>query len=421
MPTRRWTPILEKGIYGLRGERKRYYESTTRFQIVPAGRRSLKTEIMKRKIVEAFLFGTLENFKGYFDERYIYSAPTRDQAERIGWNDLKALCPPQYVKRIWEGDLCIEGHFGKELWVVGLDKPARIEGQPLDMIGVDEFPDIPKGAWEANIRPALSDRNGKAILAGVPDFEKPNNDKFQELFELGLSGKNPEYDSFTWKSRDVLPDSEIESARADLSPILFAQEYEASFETAPGRAYSAFSRNVHVDDEKAVYNPELPLRVSCDFNIEHHNWGLYQITLDGTVLAFDEIYLRAGETEFMIKDLRDRISQLNPREVVFYGDYSGENRSAAATRTNWRQIRDAFPMAEFKYKKQPAVASRISKVNSKLMNANGEVHFYVNSKCKNLIRDLEKVTRTMLFSQQKGDELSHASDALGYCIVQFRD
>jgi hypothetical protein len=434
----RWTPILEKGKYPLRGERLRYYQSTARFQIAAGGRRSLKTELAKRKIVEKFLSDAFTNHHGYFDTRYIYSGPTRDQMERIAWSDIQKLIPPKYIKRVWESDLCIEHIYGPELWVMGLDRPSRVEGNPLDGIVIDEFADIPEGAWEANIRPALSDRQGWAILIGVPDFAKPNNTKFQELFELGLSGKNPEYESFTWASKEVLPDAEVESAARDLDAVIFKQEYEASFETAPGRAYSSFSRTAHITEINTDYDPSLPLLVSCDFNIEHHNWGIYQNDRLGDWVGVDEVYLRGDEVEFMVKELKEKLDRFlkikdgrtyQDLNLVFYGDFSGNNRSATATHTAWQQIKNGFgekrngllyTSAEFAYAKQPPVSDRINAVNAVLRNAAGETHTRINPRCKNLIRDFEKVTRKMLFSQIKGDKLTHMSDNFGYAVCQHK-
>lgn len=432
MLTPRWTPILEKGLYGLRGQRLAYWNNRSRFTVCPAGRRSLKTELAKRRLIDEFLFNVLRNNKGYTDEKYAYTGPTVKQAERIAWDDLKKLCPKEYVKRIWEGDLIIESIYGPELWVTGLDRPERIEGAPLDGIVCDEFPDIPQGAWEANIRPALSDRKAWAILIGVPDFEKPNNQKFKELYELGLNGKNPEYKSFTWLSKDVLPDSEIDSAMEDLSPILFRQEYEASFESAPGRAYGEFTKNFHV--KEIEYLDRKPVYLSCDFNYGYHNWLLLQMSSTNDIRVLDQIFLRDASVEAMCALTTDKLKVLadeskypdgsllysNGKDVVLYGDYSGEQKRAEATYTAWRQIKQTFPKAEPKYRVQPPIADRISVVNSYLRNAKGESRLTISPKCINLITDLEQVTRTMLFSQNKSDSLTHASDALGYFLIQMQ-
>ena len=69
-----------------------YSTSPHRFNVVPAGRRSGKTERFKRKLVQRALdVGTLRH-----DEtpRFFAGAPTRDQAKRIFWADLKAMTKP---------------------------------------------------------------------------------------------------------------------------------------------------------------------------------------------------------------------------------------------------------------------------------------------------------------------------------------
>lgn len=437
--TPRWNLILEKGIPQLTGQRRDYWLSQARIQIAVAGRRSLKTELAKRKISYAFQFAFIENpvlseralKNGKSDERYFYAAPTTDQVRKIAWDDLCKLTNPLLIKRIWEGDLCIELKTGQELWALGLDKPQRAEGSPWDGVVLDEFADMKMGSWEKNIRPLLSDRNGFAIILGVPDFDKKNNLKFQELFDKGQSGNDSDIVSFTWKSADVLPDEEIEKAKSELSDISFKQEYEASFLSAPGRAYSQFVHTTHVKDF-AKYNPELALRVSCDFNIGNHNWGLYQVTTAGIHYAVDEIYLQNATVEYMLNELNDRLIKLQPREVVMYGDYSGQNRSAQATFSAWQQIKRNFdsdnperiikhPCAvEYAYQKQPPITDRINAVEGALRNVKGEIKLYINPLCKNLIRDLSQVSRTMLFSQNKSDELTHASDNLGYYLLQYK-
>ena len=60
----------------------RLWHCTARFVGVPAGRRSGKTEIAKRRLVLA-----LSQPKPWHDPRYFYGAPTRDQAKRIAWQD----------------------------------------------------------------------------------------------------------------------------------------------------------------------------------------------------------------------------------------------------------------------------------------------------------------------------------------------
>ena len=107
---------------------QRFWSSEKRFTVVVAGRRSGKTEISKRKLAKrACRFHTHRN--GLF----VYACPTRPQAKKNGWNDLKALVPPEMRDgRPRESDLEIKLCNGASIVVVGMDRPQRIEGQPID-------------------------------------------------------------------------------------------------------------------------------------------------------------------------------------------------------------------------------------------------------------------------------------------------
>ena len=119
-----------------------------RFPLVPAGRRSGKTERFKR-----FLVKQANRVPG----PYFAAAPTHDQAKKIFWDDLKAFTlSAAHAKRPSESDRIIYLPNGSELHVIGLDKPQRIEGIPWKGGGIDEFADIKSDAWEANILPALN-------------------------------------------------------------------------------------------------------------------------------------------------------------------------------------------------------------------------------------------------------------------------
>lgn len=147
--TSRWTPLRPH-----EGQTA-YWRSPHRFNVLPAGRRSGKTELAKRKLVMRAI-GCSE-FRG---PRYFAAAPTRDQAKTIYWRDLQALCPPRLIADIRDTELSIKLTTGAEIRVVGMDRPQRIEGAPWDGGILDEFGNMKPGAWGENVRPALSDRHG---------------------------------------------------------------------------------------------------------------------------------------------------------------------------------------------------------------------------------------------------------------------
>lgn len=97
MLTPRWTPLRYHPV------QQAYWASPHRFNTVPAGRRSGKTELAKRKLVKRALIGT-----DFDPPRFFAGVPTREQAKRIFWDDLKALVPRHLLRaRPSEVDLMI--------------------------------------------------------------------------------------------------------------------------------------------------------------------------------------------------------------------------------------------------------------------------------------------------------------------------
>ena len=60
--------------------------------------------------------------------RFFAAAPTRDQAKRIWWQDLNDLVKPDWKAVVSASELKIRTTRGAEDWVIGLDKPMRMEG-----------------------------------------------------------------------------------------------------------------------------------------------------------------------------------------------------------------------------------------------------------------------------------------------------
>ena len=145
----RWYPLIEHPVQlDLMGAVGR----GIRFPIVPAGRRSGKTERAKRFLAKQ----AMENA----NEKYFAAAPTYNQAKKIWWDDLKMLTlSVLHPKKPSESALIIYLPNGTEIHVLGLDQPQRIEG--INWTGgiIDEIADIKSEALEANIMPALNTMN----------------------------------------------------------------------------------------------------------------------------------------------------------------------------------------------------------------------------------------------------------------------
>ena len=416
------------------------WNSSARFRIVPAGRRSGKTELAKRFLVEKAITEDLVP-----DAWYVFAAPTHKQAKRIFWPDLKRLIPPEMrLGRPMESELTIRLINGAEITVLGLDQPDRIEGRPLDGIVVDEFGNTKVGLWEENIRPALSTvgrRPGWAWLIGVPEGRNHYYRIYQRAIEsVARLGEESDWAAFTWESASIIDPAEIEAAKRDLDELTFNQEYKASFLNFTGRAYYPFTTETHAA-ERVVYDPGLPLIFTFDFNVEPGVAGVLQeqsYTGDREDVA-NQITASVGEvwipknsnTPLVCKKL---IHDWGPEgadhqgDIYVYGDATGGARGTAKVKgSDWDLVR-AYLKPVFGHrlkmrvkKSNPAERSRVNAVNSRLRTADGLIHFLVDpTNCPNTILDFEGVVviegGSGELDKDDDPDRTHMTDGIGYYV-----
>lgn len=417
--TPRWYPLRPHEL------QVQLMQSPARFIVVPAGRRSGKTERAKRKLVRTALEGTTHD-----DPRFFAGAPTRDQAKRLYWGDLKAMIPGELVSEIRESELIIKLVNGASIHVLGMDKPQRIEGSPWDGGILDEFANMKKAAWGENVRPALADRRGWCWLIGVPE----GRNHYYDLYENALADETGEWAAFTWKSADILPKEEIESAKRDLDEHTYLQEYEASFLNFQGRIYYPFDRFVHASS-KVVYNPNLPLIFCFDFNVAPGVCAILQESpelpngIPGTAII-GEVHIPANSnTQYVCHRLIKDWSPIHKGDVHLYGDATGgSSGSAKIAGSDWDLIRKELRpvwgerLRFYVPASNPKERARVNSVNTRLKTTAGIIRMMVHpGKCPNIIRDFEGVTAleggSGEIDKDQDKTISHISDAIGYYTV----
>lgn len=397
-----------------------------RFIAIPAGRRSRKTLIGKRKI----LIKAFEN-PGF---RYFMGAPTEDQARSIFWNDL--LSDTHYFRKSKNAtSLTIELLNGAVIKVAGLDKPERIEGRPWDGCLITESANIRPNAWKANVRPALADRGGFAILEGVPEGLNWFYDKCIDAAGGALPTTVPggvmqenqdskDWIYYSWFSSDVLDMAEIESMRQELDERTFRQEAEASFEGYGGRAYYNFGN----DNLKLIqYRDDIPVHVGMDFNVNPMTATLSHIYGD-ELHQFGEIYLPHSNTPQMIEELESygegwsgTGKKIKRGQIIIYPDSTGRAMKSSATRSDIGLLEKAGFEVRAK-SANPREKDRVMSMNCIMKSAAGKVRYYVNPKtCPKTIRDYNKVGRENDGRIKKDKDamvggLTHISDGQGYCV-----
>jgi hypothetical protein len=354
--------------------------------------------------------------------------PTYGQAKRVAWKHLIELIPKHWIKKVNVMDLYIETIFGSELYVMGMDQPQRLEGVQIDGIVVDEACDHKPESFDLSIKPTLTWRNAWYWRIGVPKRAGTCSREFKQAFDLGMSGKEPNVESYTWPSADVMDPEKLAQDRRTMDPKDFAEQYEANWVQAGGLIFYTFSKE-NINEELCQYNPDLPLNVSMDFNVNPMAWTMSQ-TYDRTHplfpdrkigLVIDELWVRNTNTPECLETMFRMFSQ-HKGEWRFYPDASSTARKTSASVSDYVHIVNFCRSRGLKHsmhaeRKNPSLANRFSVTNTALCSADGHRSVYMHPKCKRLITDLEyRAYKEDSSEPNDSGDISHSSDSLSYYI-----
>lgn len=408
----RWYKLIDHPV---QTELLHAVENGVRFPVVPAGRRSGKTERAKRFVAKMAM--------RHAGEMYFIAAPTRDQVKKIYWADMKRLCLTSLCKKPpSETELIIFMDNGTQVQLIGLDRPERIEGVFWSGGVIDEIADIKPEAWEANIRPALDTFNPTrpgykawCWLIGVPD----GLNHYYEMAQYAETANDPDWKLFHWMSSEILPAETIAAAKRQMSAKQFKQEYEASFETAAGRIYEDYS-SANYTDEKI--QPHEQLLWYHDFNYTPLSSGV-GVRRGDAVFLLEEIVLTSAVSRQSAQEFVDRFKEHKNRHVIIYGDpagRAGEKHGHASDYTEMEKVlrENGWQFTRRVKKAAPAIKDRQNAVRAKIRNAAGDVSLFVNTKQapythKGLATVQLKKGSTFLEDET---EYQHITTAIGYMV-----
>lgn len=386
-----------------------------RFPLVPAGRRSGKTERFKR-----FLVKQANRIPG----QYFAAAPTHDQAKKIFWDDLKAFSlSAAHRRRPSESDRIVYMDNGSELHVIGLDKPQRIEGIPWKGGGIDEFADIKPDAWEANILPALNtvnpsepDYRAWCWLLGVPD----GLNHYYELCTKAETGADPNFAVFHWKSAEILPPDVISAMKQAMSAKQFRQEFEASFETASGRIYEDYGKANHTGER---IQPHEQLMWMHDQNFTPLSSAI-GVRRENKLFLLDEIVLTSAVSKQSALEFVERYKSHQNKTVLIYGDPAGRAGEKHGHASDYTDIEGVLRANGWQFQRRvkpaaPAIKDRQNSVRAMICTADGNRRLFVNPVtapwCDKGLRTVQ-LQKGSAFQEDQKNEYQHITTAIGYCV-----
>lgn len=389
-----------------------------RFKVVPAGRRSGKTERVKRKVVK-------EAMKE--PGQYFIAAPTRDQVKRIYWNDIKRLSfTSLYPVKPSESELIIKYPNGSTLSLIGLDQPQRMEGTLWTGGAIDEIADVKAGAWEENISPALDTFNPErpdyrawCILLGVPD----GMNHYYDMAEYARTANDPDWKLYTWPSSDILPPDLVDAARRRMSLRQFRQEYEASFEASTGRIYEDYGKHNHTD---ARIEKHEQLYLTCDFNYSPMSSAVAVRRGDG-IFFLDEIILSSAVARQTAQEFVEKYKAHDNKHLILCGDPAGKAGEKHFQSSDFTSMEEVLRDSGWSVNRKVAPSTLSIKagqnaVRAKIMNAFGETSLFVNPNAAPYVHkalSAGTLKKGSSFMEEEG-EYQHVGTAVRYlCDMLF--
>ena len=209
-------PTLDVTLPALHTSQRKVVDSDARFRVLACGRRWGKTRLGSALCIETALMGG----------RAWWVAPSYPMST-VGWRLIHRLgiqIPGAEIRKV---DRMIMLPGGGEVKVRSADNPDSLRGEGLDFAVLDECAFTKEPAWVEAIRPALSDRQGKAMFISTPK----GRNWFWRLWQRCQDKTDDEWQGWQLPTSDnpYIPDSEIEAARASLPERIYRQEYLAEF------------------------------------------------------------------------------------------------------------------------------------------------------------------------------------------------
>jgi hypothetical protein len=304
-----------------------------------------------------------------------------------------------------------------------LDEYERLRGTNLAWFGVDELSYAREEAWlrlEGRLRDPLASE-----LCGFGAWTPKGFDWVYRRFIRDETGSYDVVLAKAFENKHLLkavPDF-YERLRKTYDEQFFGQEVLGEYLSQSGaRVYRNFSRDEHL--RSAEVNEEEPLLWALDFNVDPLCSVVVQIS-ENVAQVLGEIVMRNATTEQACEQFRDRYGKYG-KNVRIYGDASGHNSHTTGS-TDYGIINRFFSGHFGKVpcqkvpRSNPLVRDRVSLLNARLRNADGEISLYVDPSCRELIADFEELSYkegSTIPDKEKDSKRSHLSDALGYLLWQ---
>lgn len=290
---------------------------------------------------------------------------------------------------------------GQRFYFRGCDKPEKIKSikckvGKLKAVWFEELTEF-KGMKEIRTVTQSIVRGADRILCFY-SFNPPEDGKnwVNQEVEIKKSNRYVSHSTYLdvppdWLGADFLEEAED---LKENKPEEYDNEYLGKTSHKTFNVVKNYNKDVNT--RSIVYNPELPLHLTCDFNVDPMCWLMAHKT-DEKVFYFDELTRENTYTQECIDEFISRYGD-HRGDIIVNGDASGDYRNAQSQFTNYaiilKSLREHFGNDRVKLAIRdfnPPIINRINAFNQRVKTNKGLIHIYVDPKCEKLIYNIENL------------------------------
>jgi hypothetical protein len=391
-----------------------FHTRKQRWAVIVAHRRCGKTVACINDLIVKAL---IENKK---HAQYAYIAPFYSQAKSVAWRYLERFSEP-FMTKANQSELWVELVNGARIRLFGADNPDALRGNFLDGVVMDEMADMKPSVWGEIIRPLLSDRIGWATFIGTPKGHNSFYDIFNE------AQKNPNWYVKTLRAdqTNLLPQAELDDARASMSDNQYEQEFLCSFEAAIiGAFYGQEMRRI-TDLERITsvdYDPMFPCHTVWDLGFNDSTAVIWFQVVYGEIRVLDHHSSNGQAIPYYTGLLAQKEDQYGYKYGYHYLPHDARAKTlASGGKSIIEQIATKIDIKHLKIVPNLSLQDGIQATRLALTRC------WFDNKCDELIECLRQYQREwdddkkVFRDRPKHDWTSHSSDAMRYLSLVWKD
>ena len=388
-----------------------FHERTKRWACLVAHRRAGKTVAAVNDIIRAaFMYQGPNGLFGFV-------APYQIMARRIAWDYFKFFAEP-LIKDANEQQMTLTLVNGSKIGLFGSDSADSMRGLGFSGLYLDEFGDFKPSVFGNVLRPALADKGGWCVFAGTPK----GKNQFWEIYQTAQ--RLPEewfLLRLTASESGLLPQSELNAAKAQLSEDQYLQEFECSFEAAILGAF--YGTEMRQADSQGRISPDVrhdsghPVYTAWDLGYRDDTAIFWYQVISGEVRVIDFFAVSGAD----IRAIAEVVVNKGYRYAKHYLPHDARAKSLQTGRSIVEQLADHLGIANLSVVPNIGLQDGIQAVRQMLPRT-----WFNSVKCGDGIEALRQYQREYdedkkaFRASPRHDWTSHPADAFRMLAVAWR-